>query len=328
MTVGGISLNLALLNDAVQIFILYMVFYWVLRAAKGSRFGQVLTGVGLLFTALIAFTYLFHFDVLSRLVQMLLFYLALSSVVIFQPEIRRILATIGSLLFQDRNRYLNYRARMTPELLVGHICKLAERRMGALLAFERGISLKGYETSGVVLDAIISAELLLSIFKEPMPLHDGGVVIRHGRISSAHCLFPVSLRAELSESGMRHRAAVGISEETDALVVVVSEETGRVSVAHNGRLIRYPDTGEESRISLLRWIRKAMPQQKTAYEQLAEWFARRREKAARLFLRSRKPKAGKEVKADGVAAGEAQADKQDAVESQAGDAEDRKEAVK
>ena len=287
MTWGGITFDLALLNDVVQIFILYLVFYWLLRAAKGSRFGQVLTGVGLLFAALIAFTYLFHFDVLSRIVQGLLFYLALSSVVIFQPEIRRILATIGSLLFQDRARYMNYRGHLTPELLTGYICKLAQRQMGALLAIERGISLKGYETGGVTLDAVISAELMMSIFKEPMPLHDGGVVIRHGRISSAHCLFPVSVRSELSESGMRHRAAVGLSEETDALVIVVSEETGRISVAHNGRLIRYPDTSADSRASLVRWIRKAMPRQKTAYEQFADWLNHRREKAAKLFSRTR-----------------------------------------
>ena len=294
MTLGGFTFDTALLNDAVQIFILYLVFYWLLRAAKGSRFGQVLTGVGLLFAALIAFTYLLHFDVLSRIVQGLLLYLALSSVVIFQPEIRRILATIGSLLFQDRNRYMNYHGRVTPELLTAYICKLAQRQMGALLAIERGISLKGYEISGVMLDAIISAELLLSVFKEPMPLHDGGVIIRHGRLSSAHCLFPVSVRTELSESGMRHRAAVGLSEETDALVIVVSEETGRISVAHNGRLIRYPDTGDDSRASLVRWIRKAMPRQKSAYEQLADWFNHRREKAAKLFSKGKEEKKAEE----------------------------------
>jgi DNA integrity scanning protein DisA with diadenylate cyclase activity len=92
---------------------------------------------------------------------------------------------------------------------------------------------------------------------------------------------------------MRHRAAVGLSEETDALVVVVSEETGRVSVAYNGRLIRYPDVEENSQAALLRWIRKAMPRQKTVYERLGDWFAQRREKTARLFSRSHKavPKA-------------------------------------
>ena len=276
MTIAGFTITWALLNDAVQILILYLAFYWILRAARGSRFGQVLTGVGLLFAALIAFTYVFHFDVLSRIVQSLLFYLALSTVVIFQPEIRRILATIGSLLFQDANKYQNFRHR------------LATRRIGAIIAFERGISLRGYETSGVTVDARLSSEMLRTIFYVGTPLHDGGVVIRAGRISSAHCLFPTSLQPELVESGTRHRAAVGLSEETDALVIVVSEERGQVSVAHNGRLIRYPDTGDASRASLERWIRKAMPEQKTAYDQLAEWFRRRREKAARIFA-PRKP---------------------------------------
>ena len=288
MTIAGFTLTWALLNDAVQILILYVSFYWILRAARGSRFGQVLTGVGLLFTALIAFTYVFHFDVLSRIVQGLLFYLALSSVVIFQPEIRRILATIGSLLFQDANKYQSFRHRVTPEDIAQAVFRLATRRVGAIIAFERGISLRGYETSGITVDARLSSEMLRTIFYVGTPLHDGGVVIRAGRISSAHCLFPTSLQPELVESGTRHRAAVGLSEETDALVVVVSEERGQVSVAHNGRLIRYPDTGETSRVSLVRWIRKAMPEQKTAYDQFADWFRRRREKAARIFA-PRKP---------------------------------------
>ena len=300
MTLYGITFDMELLKDAVQIFILYIVFYWILRAAKGSWFGQVLTGAGLLFALLIAFTYLFHFDVLLRIVQGLLFYLALSSVVIFQPEIRRILATIGSAIFpKGRARDLNYRGRVTPEMLVECICRLAQRRMGALLAIERGISLKGYENSGVMLDAVISAELLLSIFKEPMPLHDGGVIIRQGRISSAHCIFPVSVRSELSESGMRHRAAVGLSEETDALVIVVSEETSRISVAHNGRLIRYPDAGEDTQALLLRWISKAMPRQKSRYEQIANWFNHRREKASKIFS---KGKPGKKAENDEASA--------------------------
>ena len=108
-----------------------------------------------------------------------------------------------------------------------------------------------------------------------MPLHDGGMIVRGGRLASAHCLFPVSSRGDLSSSGMRHRAAVGLSEETDALVVVVSEETGRVSIAYNGRLIRYPDSSEDSRQALLRWIAKAMPQKKTALEAIGAWLRKR-----------------------------------------------------
>ena len=268
--------------DVIQIFILYMVIYAILKGARGSRFGQVLMGAGVLFALLIAFTLVFHFDVLSVIVRWLLLYLALSSVVIFQDEIRRILATMGSFLFQDRARAHTFpHERITPEDLTTIIFKLAKRRTGALVAFERGISLRGFETTGVALDALISSELFFSIFTEPMPLHDGGVVIRHGRVAAAHCLFPVSSQSDLSASGMRHRAAVGLSEQTDALVIVVSEETGRVSVAHNGRLIRYPDAEENSRTAVLRWVRKAMPQQKTTAEAMADWMKRRTDKLFR-----------------------------------------------
>ena len=280
------SMVLDYIPDAIQIFILYLVIYAILKGARGSRFGQVLMGTGILFALLVAFTQVFHFDVLSVIVRWLLLYLALSSVVIFQDEIRRVLAAMGSLLFQDRAReHAALHGRVTPEDVAEIVFTLASRRLGALLAFERGISLRGFEASGVSLDALISSELFFSIFTEPMPLHDGGVIIRHGRIAAAHCLFPVSSKGDLSTSGMRHRAAVGLTEQTDALVIVVSEETGRVSVAHNGRLIRYPDAEEDSRMAVLRWIRKAMPQQKSAAESMADWMKRRRDKAARLFRR-------------------------------------------
>lgn len=263
-----------LVGDVVQIAILYLAIYSLLKAAHGSRFGQVLTGVGVLFGVSIAFTYLFRFDVLARIIQMLLVYLALSSVVIFQPEIRRILATIGSLLFSEGQTSFD-RRRVTPELLTDAILDLSKRKIGALIAFERAISLRGYEESGVLLDAVPSRELLLSIFTEPLPLHDGGVTVRNGRIASAHCLFPVSANPKLSGSGMRHRAAVGLSEETDALVIAVSEETKSVSVAHNGRIVRYAAGDEDVHSSILRWISKAMPEKKSASEQAADWFKSR-----------------------------------------------------
>ncbi len=285
--------------DVIQIFILYMVIYAILKGARGSRFGQLLMGAGVLFGLLIAFTLVFHFDVLSVIVRWLLLYLALSSVVIFQDEIRRILATMGSFLFQDRTRAHAFAGgRVTPEDLTTIIFKLAKKRTGALVAFERGISLRGFETTGVALDAIISSEPFFSIFTEPMPLHDGGVVIRHGRVAAAHCLFPVSSQGDLSTSGMRHRAAVGLSEQTDALVIVVSEETGRVSVAHNGRLIRYPDAEENSRTAVLRWVRKAMPQQKTTAEAMADWMKRRTDKLFR--RRHDAPEAAKPAADDAV----------------------------
>ena len=248
--------NSVSISAVVQIAILYFVIYAILKYAKGSRFGQVLMGVGLLAAVMIAFTFLFHFDVLSIIVRSLLVYLAISTVVIFQPEIRRVLGQVGAFGFLDKPKYAAD-GSATPEFIVQTIVSLADRRIGALIAFERGISLRSYEDTGVALDAMLSRELVENIFTPPLPLHDGGMTIRSGRIAAAHCVFPVSNNPELITSGMRHRAAVGLSEETDALVIAVSEETGSVSVAHNGKLVRY--TGEQRAQSLIRWVSKAMP---------------------------------------------------------------------
>ena len=240
----------------IQIAILYAVIYAILKAAKGSRFGQALTGVGILAAAMFAFTYVFHFDVLSQIVRALLVYLAISTVVIFQPEIRRILSQVGAFGFFEKSKtYANGAA--TPEYVTETILKLAEKRIGALIAFERGISLRSYEDTGVLVNADFSRELVTCIFTPPLPLHDGGMTIRDGRIRAAHCVFPVSNNPGLIVSGMRHRAAVGLSEETDSLVIVVSEESGTISVAHNGRLMRY--AGADAASAIQRWVNRAMP---------------------------------------------------------------------
>ena len=144
--------------------------------------------------------------------------------------------------------------------------------MGALLAFERGISLKSYEVNGVALNATFSRELVECIFTPPMPLHDGGMTLRDGRISAAHCVFPVSSNPDLDVSGMRHRAAVGLSEETDALVVVVSEESGSVSIAFNGRLVKY--SGDQCIPALERWLVKVLPSEQRGANMLAKLFDR------------------------------------------------------
>ena len=154
----------AYLPDVVQILILYVVIYAILKAARGSRFGQALMGIAILFALLIAFTQLFHFKVLSAVVRWLLIYLAMSSVVIFQPEIRRVLASMGAFLFSDRHRAQGMHSHTTPEQIVSILCKLAKAKTGALIAFERGISLRGYETTGVPLDALVSPELFFASF--------------------------------------------------------------------------------------------------------------------------------------------------------------------
>ena len=239
----------------VQVAILYVVIYAILKSSRGSRFGQVLTGVGMLAAFLVAFSIFFRFDVLSRIVQFLLVYLAISTVVIFQPEIRRMLSTVGAFGFFERAKR-NPDGSATPGLVIDTIMRLSDARMGALVAFERSISLRGYESTGVTVNADFSDEIVRCIFTPPLPLHDGGMTIRHGRIAAAHCIFPVSNNPALLSSGMRHRAALGLSEETDALVIVVSEETGAISVARNGRLYRY--SGAKRRAQVTRWITSAL----------------------------------------------------------------------
>ena len=270
--------NTVSVSALVQIAILYLVIYTILKSAKGSRFGQVLMGVGVLATAMIAFTYVFRFDVLSILVRSLLVYLAFSTVVIFQPEIRRVLSQVGAFGFFDRPTHLADGAA-TVDFIVETVVALADRRIGALLAFERGISLRSYERTGVTLDAMFSRELVETVFTPPLPLHDGGMTIRGGRIAAAHCVFPVSNNPELITSGMRHRAAVGLSEETDALIVAVSEESGSVSIAHNGRLIRY--SGEQRAPSLARWISKALPEERSRASRLYSFYERLTRKGLR-----------------------------------------------
>ena len=278
-------------SAVIQIAILYFAIYAILKSAKGSRFGQALLGVGVLAALSTLFTFVLHFDVLSKIVQWILIYLALSTVVIFQPEIRRILATVGAFGAFDRPKYTADGAA-EPEFVVDTLLALADRKIGALIAFERGISLRGYEATGVRLDSLFSRELVQSIFTPPLPLHDGGMTMRNGRISSAHCIFPVSNNPDLLSSGMRHRAAVGLSEETDALVVVVSEESGAVSVAHNGRLFRY--YGDMREAALRRWVNKAMREGEVGGSFAArvyDWILERRKAKAEKLAKAEAAKA-------------------------------------
>ena len=254
-------------NDVMQITLLYLAIYALIRYVKGTRSAQVLLGFCVLVVSLLLFTYLFRFDVLARIVYFLLIYLALSMVVVFQQEIRRMLAMVGG---QRLFKPYALRQEQVPETLCRCILNLARARIGALVAVERGISLCGYEDSGVKLNALVSHELMVSIFTPPLPLHDGGIIMREGRVAAAHCLFPVSNQSELITSGMRHRAAVGLSEETDAVIIVVSEETGRISAAYNGRLHRYDEQDNVEKI-ILRWLRVAMPNERHRSLTLTDW---------------------------------------------------------
>jgi len=250
-----------------QILVLSCVFYYIFLFFKGTRGAQVLVGLVLLLVVLIGLTQLFRLDELNYIVRRISVYLALALLVIFQPEIRRALAELG--------RQPGFVVPMDKRSAVDHIVQavvlLAEQRVGALIAVEREIGTRAIQETGVRLDAKVEPELLASVFFPHTPLHDGGVIIRGNRIVAAGCVFPLSQKVELQKQlGTRHRAAVGLSEETDAVVIVVSEETGTISVSYRGRLSRGLDGERLKRFlsALLLRRRKTESAWRRAQEQL------------------------------------------------------------
>ncbi len=229
------QLHLPGLAGVVEIVVLAIVFYYLIGFFRGTRGAAVLSGLVLLLVLLLVLTQWFNLNTLSWVIQRFSVYLAVAFVVIFQPEIRRALAELG------KQSVFNASAgqREVVEDIVTAVSELANQKIGALIAIEREIGMRHIQESGTRIDSHVSPELLTSIFFPHTPLHDGGVIIRGDRIVSAGCVFPLSQRLELSRSlGTRHRAAIGLTEETDAVVIVVSEETGTISVAYRGRLSR------------------------------------------------------------------------------------------
>ncbi|MCO5068501.1 MAG: diadenylate cyclase CdaA [Kiritimatiellae bacterium] len=227
------------INGVLEIAVLAVAIYYILSLFRGTRGAQVLSGLAILYAALLSLTYFFEFDALHWLLQRFTVYLSVALLIIFQPEIRRALAELG-----PRHLLTNGSGERTVvETLMTAVQRLTENKIGALIAIERGVSMAPYQEAGTTLDSRVTPELIVSLFFPNSPLHDGGVIIRGDRLLAAGCLFPLSQRPELSRAlGTRHRAAIGLSEESDAIVIVVSEETGAVSAAYKGRLRRGIDS--------------------------------------------------------------------------------------
>ena len=217
--------------------VLTAIFYAVFRLFKGTRGAAILSGLLIVYGVLYAITTISHLSVLNWLLSRLMLYVSLAFLVIFQPEIRRMLARIGR---QPMWRTSGISSQVNlVEPITQAVQVLSKRKIGALIAIERDIGTRALQDSGTRINSTVTAELLATIFFPHTPLHDGGVIISGERICAAGCLFPLSQKQELSKTlGTRHRAAIGIAEETDAIVIVVSEETGAVSIAYNGRLRR------------------------------------------------------------------------------------------
>ena len=222
-------------RDTIDIALVFFAVYWLLLLVKGTRAVQIMAGLMALIAARLI-SELFQLMTLTWILDSFFFWGWVIIIVVFQADIRRVLARVGRGFFPQLS-----------ELQESHILEeivrasqtLAQKRVGALIVLERESSLEDLIEAGTPIDAAVSKELLTSVFLPYSPLHDGAVVIREGRISHAGSILPLTLRTDLPEGvGTRHRAAVGITEEADAVVIVVSEETATISVVMAGEMTR------------------------------------------------------------------------------------------
>ncbi len=224
--------------DLVDIVFTSILVYYLLLLIRGTRAVQIMLGLFVLLIVL-AVSNLLHLLVLATVMQYLLLGTAVTLPIVFQPELRRGLEQIGRGRFFARPSYPDEAAAAQQVAIISDAAfVLGRNRIGALIVIEQQTGLREYVESGTALDAQLSLELLLAIFNKTSPLHDGAVIVRDLTIEGAACFLPLSENAVAAERhiGTRHRAAVGLSEQTDAVVVVVSEESGAVSVARAGRL--------------------------------------------------------------------------------------------
>lgn len=249
------------ITDLLDIAIMVFIFYQILKLVQSTKAASLLKGLFIFFAALML-SYVFRLNgiyfIMSRMMNLGVIVL----IILFQPEIRRLLEQVGS------RRFMNFFTHTDAESVMDRAIRqtvlactdMAQSRTGALIVFEREILLDDMVRSGTVLDAAVSSELLKNIFFVKAPMHDGAVIVRHGRVLGAGCMLPLSKNVNLSRDlGMRHRAGIGMSENSDAVVVIVSEETGSISVAYGGMLKRHlkPETLE----NLLR--NELIPQEET-----------------------------------------------------------------
>jgi diadenylate cyclase len=225
---------------AIEWLLIGLVVYWVVRFLRGTRGARLLKGIAFVLISLYLIIRLaaskFNLDRIDLLYRQFLGFASIAIIVVFQPELRRALMRLGETrLFRGWSSQVNEEIEQLVEC--ANFC--SRRKVGALIAIEREVGLGGIAESGTYLNANLSAALLNTIFWPNSPLHDLGVVVQNGRVMYAGVQFPLAESGELErELGSRHRAAVGISQESDAVVLVVSEETGDVSIAERGQLIR------------------------------------------------------------------------------------------
>lgn len=228
------------IQDAVDIFVIAFVVYRIIDLIRGTRAAQMLIGLAVVFATYLSSQY-FDLYTLNWILDNFLSSFLLLIVVIFQNDIRRALTQVGAGSLFGAERRMEHQDL---EEVIRSTVALAGKRIGALIVFEREVGLNEYIEVGTRLDARVSRELVLSIFIPTSPIHDGALILQKGRITAAGCFLPLTTNPSVSKTlGTRHRAAIGLTEETDAVVVVVSEEEGSISMVREGRITRDLDAG-------------------------------------------------------------------------------------
>lgn len=241
-------------RNIVEIIIIAVLIYEILLWIKNTRAWTLLRGLVFILGFAIL-TYILRMDTIMWILGKTALVATTALIIIFQPELRRALEQLGSknlvsilLPFDDAKRNSDDFSEKTVSELVRASFEMAKVKTGALMVIERGGALKDIERTGIEVDGVVTSQLLINIFEHNTPLHDGAVVIRGNRVAAATCYLPLSDNGSINKAlGTRHRAAVGISEVTDSLTIVVSEETGRVSLAEHGELRRIEDADSLSR---------------------------------------------------------------------------------
>jgi len=222
------------LSGVIDILVVAFVVYQALMVVRGTRAGHILIGI-LTMVSIYAIALWTGLEALRSVLSFIVPYLGIAIIILFQSEIRRTLARIGRKNWFGLRK--GFRAPEAASEILMAVEHLAQHKTGALIVLERDIGLRTFVESGVRLEAFISRDLLLTIFDTRVPLHDGAVIVQKERVAAAACFLPLTTKPELSRTlGTRHRAAIGITEETDCLSLIVSEETGRISAAAFGEL--------------------------------------------------------------------------------------------
>ena len=226
----------------IDILIVALIFYWIIRIVQGTRATQLIWGIVILLIISAVLSTRSEFVALNFLIQTFIPALVVAIPIVFQPELRRALEQLGhtgALLNRPFSGGFNQgNVVSTLDEVVRAAAQLSRQRYGALLVLERETGLQDYADRAVPIDAQATRQLLITIFYPNTPLHDGAVIVRNDRVVAAAVVLPLTEQELAADLGTRHRAAVGISEESDAVAVVVSEETGQIAVATNGRLVR------------------------------------------------------------------------------------------